>query len=717
MRATVTVAVASHGAREDALVEAPGSTPSGEVVSKLAELVGARPDDPVLLDGRPVDRLIPLASSGLRDGAVVSFGAPAEGGAAGRGARPRGYLELRVVGGPSAGAVHPLALGTTTIGRASTNDIVLDDDDVSRRHATLVVTASGVTVADAGSTNGTSVDGSRVGDSPVAIAAGAPIRMGRSALALAVPDEPPVALVAGTDGCLAYNRPPRVGPASAPVCIEFPVPPQERAPARLPVIATIAPLVAGVVLAAVMRRPEYLLFTVLSPVMMAAQWVADRVGHRRTARAEQSTYQTALAAARARLTEALGAEAADRRVHTPDPALLAKIVSAPSPRLWERRRSDPDFLRLTLGTGTLPAAVRVVNDTNVPVVVDVPVAVQLRDVGVLGIAGPPDRTTALARCLVGQLAALHSPRELAIVLLAEPTRAALWEWTRWLPHLRPAEPRHCRALVGPDSDSAAARIAEINASVTTGSEPTTDAREVVVVIDGARAMRDVPGLPELLSRAGESGVFAICLDGDESLLPEECAAVATFSGDTATRLSLRGSAVPTVSGVAFDGVSIGWSERIGRALAPLRDAGGGESAGVGRTAGLPGAVRWLELARLDQVSRSADLAAELGDELAERWRRSTGGSTAALLGAAATGSFTIDLAKDGPHALIAGTTGSGKSELLQTLVVSLAITNRPDELSFVLVDYKGGAAFGACAALPHTVGLVTDLDGRLVERA
>ncbi len=67
--------------------------------------------------------------------------------------------------------------------------------------------------------------------------------------------------------------------------------------------------------------------------------------------------------------------------------------------------------------------------------------------------------------------------------------------------------------------------------------------------------------------------------------------------------------------------------------------------------------------------------------------------------------------------LVGGTTGSGKSELLQALVTGLAVTNRPDELGFVLVDYKGGSAFSDCARLPHTVGLVTDLDAHLTARA
>jgi len=87
------------------------------------------------------------------------------------------------------------------------------------------------------------------------------------------------------------------------------------------------------------------------------------------------------------------------------------------------------------------------------------------------------------------------------------------------------------------------------------------------------------------------------------------------------------------------------------------------------------------------------------------------------IGVAADGVVDIDLVRDGPHGLIAGTTGSGKSELLRSLVVGMAATVSPEHLTFVLVDYKGGATFDACAALPHVVGVVTDLDDQLADRA
>jgi S-DNA-T family DNA segregation ATPase FtsK/SpoIIIE len=122
---------------------------------------------------------------------------------------------------------------------------------------------------------------------------------------------------------------------------------------------------------------------------------------------------------------------------------------------------------------------------------------------------------------------------------------------------------------------------------------------------------------------------------------------------------------------------------------------------------LPAASRLLDVIALEPPSGAA---------LVSRWRAG-GSTTEAVIGESLDGPFAIDLRRDGPHGLVAGTTGSGKSELLQTVVASLAVANRPDAMTFVLVDYKGGAAFKDCVNLPHTVGMVTDLDTHLVERA
>src|SRR5690606_1628880 len=208
----------------------------------------------------------------------------------------------------------------------------------------------------------------------------------------------------------------------------------------------------------------------------------------------------------------------------------------------------------------------------------------------------------------------------------------------------------------------------------------------------------LPGMPQVLRRGPRAGVYTLALDEDQRLLPEECATVVTCESD-GTAL-LRGGGLDAIGPVLADQVSIAWCDRLARALAPIRDVSRQDS-----DAALPDAARLLDL---------LGLATPTGAAVAAHWK---GATTRAVIGVGPDGPFAVDLRRDGPHALIAGTTGAGKSELLQTLISSLAVANRPDEMTFVLIDYKGGAAFKECVRLPHTVGMVSDLDGHLTQRA
>ena len=364
----------------------------------------------------------------------------------------------------------------------------------------------------------------------------------------------------------------------------------------------------------------------------------------------------------------------------------------------------------------------------VPADRDVPVTLPLKDLGVVGIAGDAGAARGLARWLVAQAAALHSPRDLSIVVLSDdPQAAAHWNWVRWLPHCAPRTGADCVALVGGDPQTVAARVAELRGpggradaepvprrpaqrvrrfrrragfGASRRTAPAEAGPRTLVILDGARTLRRFPGMPQVLATARLSGISAVCIGETERELPEECAAVVSFDPRNPGYLAVRGT--ETTGLVLADQVSPGWADRVARSLAPLRDISREDG-----QAAIPASARLLDLLGLPDPSAEAVLA---------RWQR-YGRTTAVPIGIGADGPVTVDIRADGPHALIAGTTGAGKSELLQTLIASLAAANRPDAMTFVLIDYKGGSAFKDCARLPHTVGMVSDLDGHLTERA
>lgn len=715
MRALVTVAGARGGSEERVLVEADGSVRLEQVLRGLAGVVAVDPSGPlaVLVDGRFVPVTDDLDAARLRDGSAVSVGA--RGDLAGHAAGSSDSLvELRVVSGPGAGDVAPAWRGSAVIGSGPDAALRIDDE-IRVAPAELVVeieTVHSVTVRAAGASTAALLDGVALSVQAVPWPVGGQIELAGRLIELAVPDLGDAALQPSADGAgFDYNRPPRILPPESATSLRLPAPPADSPARPLPILAALSPLAMAGGSALIFHNFLFLFIAALSPVIMVINFLVDRRRGRSSKRSQQAAYREHKAAIEAEAQEALVRERTELLRSSPDAAALAEIATRPLPRLWERRAADPDHLRLRLGTATQPSRVTLDDPEQLEhrrrvtwEARDVPAVVQLAERGVIGIAGWGDRPRRLAQWAVAQIGVLQSPRDVRLYLLTDSAGRDAWDWIGWLPHTRPAFGQDAMATIGVTAASTARRIAELGALIAArrsalGRGERWNGDEVVVVIDGARRLRSMPGFVQILKEGPAVGVYSICVDSEERLLPEECAAVAIVEPEGVV---IRQQRVDVLAGIRPDLVDDGWFDRVARAIAPIRDASPQGDDGT-----IPETSRLLDVLRLDPPT---------ADDIEAGWLLSPR-STTAVLGESIDGPFSIDLRAAGPHALIAGTTGSGKSELLQTLVATLAVANRPDEMNFVLVDYKGGAAFKDCVDLPHTVGMVTDLDAHLVERA
>ncbi|GAA2624262.1 FtsK/SpoIIIE domain-containing protein [Actinomadura fulvescens] len=687
------------------------------------------------MNGRMLDPQAPAVKE-LRDGAVIAVEQRTA--AATVLAEPTGLVEVRVVSGPAAGSVHRLGLGASTLGSGTPDedvDIAVDDPLVPARSLRITVEPHAVHVEPSAQTlaRGVLLDGE-----PLAAKATWPIggmlAIGGSILTLAQSSAPDTHLEPLPEGGLAFNRPPRLHPAHRTRRLEVPKRPERNPKERLRLFGALLFSAFGLVMAFGLGQWWWALFALAWPVMTVGEWIGDRVHGRKSYKKALKEYHRKTAEFGGELDRLRHEDQAERRAVHPDPAEVLLTATGPRRRLWERRATDPDVLHLRLGVADLPARIELAGlesagpeaaDLRVPVARLVPVTLPLPELGVIGITGTAARESrpasrALARWLVAQAAALHSPRDLAIVVMCADEQAEEeWNWVRWLPHAAPREGEECLALVGTDPESVAHRVTELAIRVTERRRTAQAASasglfgqgkpaelvpyNILIVLDGARQLRRVPGMPMLLQRGAEYGLNAICIDDEERLLPEECTAVAAWDPESPETLRLRGQGLDAIGPVLADQVSAAWSDRVARALAPVRDVSREDAEET-----IPAQARLLDLLNLPDPT---------ADHVVRAWSVTGGRSTRVPIGVGTDGVYEVDLRTDGPHGLIAGTTGAGKSELLQTLIASLALTNRPDEMTFVLIDYKGGAAFKDCARLPHTVGMVTDLDGHATERA
>ncbi|SDY12760.1 DNA segregation ATPase FtsK/SpoIIIE, S-DNA-T family [Micromonospora pattaloongensis] len=475
------------------------------------------------------------------------------------------------------------------------------------------------------------------------------------------------------------------------------------------------------------------MFGISSLAMLATSWGSasgsPKKAEMMTARRE---YLRHLATLRRRVRETAAKQRAGLFYRHPDPAQLWSTVG--SHRLWERRGTDPDFgvVRVAVGPQTLatplvPPVTRPLEDLEpmtagalrrfldaYSVVPDLPVALSLRgfarvflrDAGTPGDAAVTgSEAQALTRAMLTQLSVFHAPDDLLIAVCAGPERRAAWEWVKWLPHAQ--HPTRTDAL-GPVRlvTSAAADLEKLiddvlgNRPRFSAAGPATDGPHVVIVLDGG----DLTGATHLVSDSGIDGVTVFDLDGPPPrLLDRSMLALEVRPGRRLHTYSSDGEAEVGTP----DRLEVGEAEAVARRLAPLRLA----AASKGSDAPLAAEMGLAELLGVTDPDNFS---------VAHGWApRANRDRLRVPIGIGADGgAIELDLkesAQDGmgPHGLLIGATGSGKSELLRTLVLALAATHSSESLNFVLVDFKGGATFASLDRLPHTAAVITNLADEL----
>lgn len=487
-----------------------------------------------------------------------------------------------------------------------------------------------------------------------------------------------------------------------------------------------------------------MIVTVLASVVMM---VSQRGKQGRQRRDQRENYLEYLERSRKQLRADEQDAVRAARVSSPPPEALFDIIRNPQ-RLWERRRHNGDFLTVRVGTGPRqnreiavqnPGSALQRNDTFMTAELEIlrrryetspelPLTIPLDCAGNVSVVGSREFVQQVSRLLLLEAAAFHSPEDLHLALASSPERREDWEWATWLPHLADQRKTHRTGpvrriartvdelsdLLSEDLHGRSSLAAESRKNFLRGGVGTALPR-LLVVADSYGELPTELHIPDQHAAAGQLGITTLFLVADRLQEPSEV--TIRISEDAAAGgfvlENYRGDAgAPTVERGVLDELPVATAEALARALAPLRLSADSlehdsseSSVGFLDMLGLSPNLDEADIVRLWKPRSEVDfLRVPLGPD--DRGRP-------ALLDLKESAQFG-----HGPHGLCVGATGSGKSEMLRSLVVGLLATHSPEVLAMVLVDYKGGATFAPFANAPQVTGVITNLsdDVSLIER-
>lgn len=610
-----------------------------------------------------------------------------------------------------------------TIGRREDNDIILRDPLVSGHHCRTLRRSDGWYLCDCGSTNGTYVNDERIEN--VRLKNGDVIKLGRYRLKAGN-----LLILENADGRVMARVP--METVDAGEAAETKPYPWFSRSARMH--SELEPLSLRIESApSIGDKPRMGIGGIsLNPTMMAVslgnQALRYGLGRKKYSKLEQrraEVYAEYLTGIEGQLQEHAKKQREIEELLHPSVKECMKRTENVAANLWERQPDDSDFLTLRLGLGTVPVAAQVEIPSQrlqlyedelekVPgqlkekyaVVENVPIACSLMQNGNCGMVGARVLTTAMAQSMVAQLAALHCYDEVKIVVLCSGEEAYQWEWMRWLPHCvsedNSARYFCCAEQAKPVMEqlermvqSRLERQNQWSFGQNSGSIP----HYVFVVADPSLLNQSVIGQALMMNRP-ELGVSGIFLGQTMADFPHSVHQVLELRGSKAAmQISLRTDSGEVRVNTGECDISLGEYDQFARAMAPIR------LPGKALSGSLPESVSFLEGYGINSLKD-----VDMGDY----WNSSCNyRSMAVPIGVRANGEpffFDIHEKMHGPHGLVAGMTGSGKSEMVQSWILSMAMHFSPQDVSFVLIDFKGTGLILPFMNLPHLAGTISDLD-------
>jgi S-DNA-T family DNA segregation ATPase FtsK/SpoIIIE len=395
--------------------------------------------------------------------------------------------------------------------------------------------------------------------------------------------------------------------------------------------------------------------------------------------------------------------------------------------LWERTNNHNDFLKVRLGIGdmTLDAEIKTqekkftVDEDNLleelyklldepKILKDVPITLSFLEEKVSGIIGPREMTKGFLKSILLELIALHGYDELKLIFIYDEEEEKEWSFTKWLPHTWNGD-KSIR-FIGTNAQDVKELSSEIEKEIiyrsSLSDEEIKEEIPRFIIFSMSKTLGNKSEfIKTILEEKKNLGFSIVTLYDELKSLPKECSKVIEIN-EGISKIYDKYDISGKYTEFKVDSEVVNNMETLAIDLANIKlDT-------LANSFVLPETLTFLEMFKVSKVEHL---------NILERWKENDPTKTIETeIGVDTTGeAFKLDLHEKfhGPHGLIAGMTGSGKSEFIMTFILSLAVNYHPDEVAFILIDYKGGGMANTFTNLPHLAGTITNLDGAAVKRS